>query len=300
MSRHNAITPTGLPGSGDPNSMESLARLMRQRCWELLSKAQGEIGRDQIESVASMARAPGPTAPSEDHSSKVAKSSPAPTPPAAQTSGVPQDVSVGAEVERLRSRCAQLESRKEQYKQQVQRLTDDRDRARWQPVESLGIESLLGKGDASDNEVIVFAIEAEAAGELLSSWGRARFVGQLATDLESLPLMLAQTVSSSFYRLVQKLRDQHRVTLYQVDAQKAGDAVARFLMGKSAGALADGVRALPEGMAFDGTVCMLQDSAMSLGPSGKVVPRTFVIGQPGSRLFRKAIVVPDPTGDASA
>jgi len=265
-----------------------------------IQRQEGQITSIQCASEAQAAEEHGATAQSDDRSLADAKPSPKSTPPSELTRQDFNGMVSQAEYEKQTRAVEDLTRQLRKYQGRVVKLEADAEAARMAPASNVGIEFLMGKGDHSDIEVIDFAIEAQAAGNLLSSWGQARLAGQLVTDLEFLPPMLVQSISMGFYRLVQQLRDHHRVPLYQSDSQRAGDAIARFLMGKSVGALADGVRALSEGMAFDETVCVLQDATMSLGPSSKVVPRTFVIGQPGSRMFRKAIVVPDPTGGASA
>jgi len=290
------------PGGNEPNSpdYERLAKWFARRVFKQIQRQEGQITIVQCRSEAQAAEEHGPTAQSDDRSLADAKPSPKSTPPSEQTREDFKDMVARAEYEKQTRDVEDLTRRLQKSHGRAVKLEADAQAARVAPASNVGIEFLLGRGDHSDIEVIDFAIEAQAAGNLLSSWGQARLAGQLATDLEFLPPMLVQSISMGFYRLVQKLRDHHRVPLYQSDSQKAADAIARFLMGKSVGALADGVRALSEGMAFDETVCVLQDATMSLGPSGKVVPCTFVIGQPGSRMFRKAIVVPDPTGGASA
>jgi hypothetical protein len=290
------------PDGNEPNSPDYafLAQAFAARMFKQIQRQEGQITVIQCKSEEQAAEEHGATAQPDDRSLADAKPSPKSTPPSELTRQDFKGMVSQAEYEKQTRAVQDLTRQLRKYQGRVVKLEADAEAARMAPASNVGIEFLLGRGDHSDIEVIDFAIEAQAAGNLLSSWGQARLAGQLVTDLEFLPPMLVQSISMGFYRLVQQLRDHHRVPLYQSDSQRAGDAIARFLMGKSVGALADGVRALSEGMAFDETVCVLQDATMSLGPSSKVVPRTFVIGQPGSRMFRKAIVVPDPTGGASA
>jgi hypothetical protein len=249
---------------------------MRERWWSHLRRQQGELTESDLKLTIVTSRSPGTQAPrTQDRDGPVERA------PSVSLDDLERE---RAEMRRqLEVERAERESRLRAAREKAESI----ERAR-----RCGLEPLLDRGPQLAELVERFVTVVHGAmGLLAAHQSFGPLPGQLGTDLEALPAAMVQEVSRQYYELVAEAR-RSGARVMPGEAREMGEALADFLLSRLQERI-DRIDVIGEGETFDAVICALADPAQPLGPRRAVQPLTFAVGEPGSRLFRKALVVPD-------
>lgn len=284
--------PTSPEPARQGDVFRKFAETMRGRWYERVRDQQGEVVPSKLEQGM---RAPKSSGAERGPSFNVATGNGPSFRPAPATPGTISKAESDRLVEqerksadqRVNSERARWEKEQEQQRRDAQRRT----------IEACGLESLCSDSPELKKSVYEFCQWAMAATDCLEAAVASDFRDHLQIAFEGLPATIAQLISQRFYVLVRQIRQSGNGQLDLHETERVGRRLAQWMRQRSGDSIAS-IEVIAEGSAFDESLCALADPARGLGPSRRVNPLTFAVGQPGSRLFRKAVVEPDRSGGA--
>jgi hypothetical protein len=283
--------PTSPEPAREGDEFRRLAERMRGRWYERVCKKQGKVDESRLEQGMGAPKASGAdrepsviSAAGNGPSSRPAPAAPG-TISKAEADRLVEQERKSAD-QRVNSERARWEKQQEQQRRDAQRRT----------IEACGLESLCPDSPELKKSVYEFCKWAMAATDCLEAAATGDFRDHLEMAFEGLPATIAQLISQRFYVLVRQIRQSGNGQLDMHETERVGRRLAQWMRQRSGDSIAS-IELIAEGSAFDESLCTLADPARGLGPSRRVNPLTFAVGQPDSRLFRKAVVEPDRSGE---